>query len=509
MEINSENRSFVTELVLLDTVAEQLADVDLTLPDYCPDIEKILKCTLTPNIQTKSLSGGQLQIDGFCTVNVLYIEKERKTVRCCEQNVNFSQSFSVRDTPENYAVVTRTKPEYINCRALSPRRLVIRGAFSLYAKVIATDKTNIFMPSGDQLEVLKKSLRIADLKAFCQEQFTFSEEISAADKPAIESILYSKLSANITDSKAVSGKLMINGEINLCLFYLSGVESGETSKLDYILPFNQIIDCEGVDVNTINLISCEVMSYDLRLKNDMLSEKPAIAVDVKLCLTEEGYLSEETQIAVDAYSLDYASQPRFENLKTVSEAVPVSESFMEKLSVSVDSGKISKILDIFAEDVTLETVPENGSLKAGGRINLCMLALDENETPMFVERICEYSHVLASAEGCDSLIFPNARAAGISYRLSDDNAAEIRCELKISGGALKNEVNRALSGIEVFEDQPLEGDSCALTLYFARRGESLWEIAKAHKTRLSLLQAENAQDELATERAGMLLIPKI
>lgn len=40
MEFNQENRSFCTPLAVLDTVAEQLADVDLTLPDYCPDIEK-------------------------------------------------------------------------------------------------------------------------------------------------------------------------------------------------------------------------------------------------------------------------------------------------------------------------------------------------------------------------------------------------------------------------------------------------------------------------------------
>ena len=36
MEFNQENRSFCTPSAVLDTVAEQLADVDLTLPDYCP-----------------------------------------------------------------------------------------------------------------------------------------------------------------------------------------------------------------------------------------------------------------------------------------------------------------------------------------------------------------------------------------------------------------------------------------------------------------------------------------
>ena len=82
MEFNQENRTFSTTVTVLDTVAEQLADVDLTLPDYCPDIEKILKCTLTPKIQSKSLSGGQLQIDGTCVVNVMYVESIKKTIRC-------------------------------------------------------------------------------------------------------------------------------------------------------------------------------------------------------------------------------------------------------------------------------------------------------------------------------------------------------------------------------------------------------------------------------------------
>ena len=100
MEFNQENRSFCTPSAVLDTVAEQLADVDLTLPDYCPDIEKILKCTLTPKIQSRTLSGGQLQIDGFCTVNVMYVESIKKSVRCCEQSVNFSQNFSVKDAPK-------------------------------------------------------------------------------------------------------------------------------------------------------------------------------------------------------------------------------------------------------------------------------------------------------------------------------------------------------------------------------------------------------------------------
>ena len=88
MEYPTESRFLRAPAAVLDTVAEQLADVDLTLPDYCPDIEKILKCTLIPKLQSKSLSGGQLRVDGSCVVNVLYVESTGKTIRCCEQSVS-------------------------------------------------------------------------------------------------------------------------------------------------------------------------------------------------------------------------------------------------------------------------------------------------------------------------------------------------------------------------------------------------------------------------------------
>lgn len=96
MEFNQDNRSFCTTVAVLDTVAEQLADVDLTLPDYCPDIEKILKCTLIPKIQTRTLSGGQLQIDGNCVVNVLYVDSIKKVFVAVNSRLIFLKAFLLK-----------------------------------------------------------------------------------------------------------------------------------------------------------------------------------------------------------------------------------------------------------------------------------------------------------------------------------------------------------------------------------------------------------------------------
>lgn len=508
MEFDQDSRAFCSPFAVLDTVAEQPADVDLTLPDYCPDIEKILKCSLIPKIQSKTLSGGQLIIDGVCVVSVLYVEGEKKTIRCCEHSISFSQSFAVRDAGDSDIILTKTKPEYINCRALSPRRMVMHGAFSLYAKVITPRRTELFTPENENIEVLRLPIRISDLRSNCQEQFTVSEEISVADKPAIEAVLYAGADASVTDVKTVGGKLMLTGEISISLFYLSDLETGETAKLNYMLPFSQMIDCEGISEDTENIINVEVMSFDTRLKNDILSDKPALAFDAMLCVSAEGYVSEDTELITDAYCTEFDCAPQFSEFKLIGAVCPVNETFIEKLSTRIDGSRISRILDIYAENISLDTAVSDGSLCAKGKIGLFILALDENNVPVPAERSFDYERNLRTG-GCESLMFGSARAVSISYRLTEDGGIDMRLELNISGGAVKSESVRAVSSVEVYEDSPVPPEKCALTLYYASAGESLWDIAKRYNTGMRLLKAENGLESAVLESDRMLMIPKL
>ena len=86
---------------------------------------------------------------------------------------------------------------------------------------------------------------------------------------------------------------------------------------------------------------------------------------------------------------------------------------------------------------------------------------------------------------------------------------EIRGELKICGAAIfENRIN-VVKNVNVFEDKPIPPENFALTLYFANKGEKLWDIAKSHNTRLGLLLSENPEENQVLEAPKMLLIPRI
>ena len=48
MEYTLNRESLTTGEIIFDGAEEQPVDLDFSLPDYCPDIQRILKCQVYP-----------------------------------------------------------------------------------------------------------------------------------------------------------------------------------------------------------------------------------------------------------------------------------------------------------------------------------------------------------------------------------------------------------------------------------------------------------------------------
>ena len=69
-ELNKQTGSvFMTE-TLFDGQAEQGVELDHVLPDYYPEIFKILKCCITPRVTSAAASGGKLMLDGCAVIQI-------------------------------------------------------------------------------------------------------------------------------------------------------------------------------------------------------------------------------------------------------------------------------------------------------------------------------------------------------------------------------------------------------------------------------------------------------
>lgn len=508
MEYNFLKHSVGYPSRFLDTVNEQIVDVDITLPDYCPDIEKILKCTLIPKVYTRSISGGQLTIDGVSVVRILYCDSLKHNIRAFTQSVPFTANFNLKSTPEQYLIMCDTKCEYINCRALSPRKLVIHGAFSLSAKVISKEQNSFYSFEEDcDLLTKPKEVTVSDLCSLCQEQFSVTEDISVSNKPAVESLLTYDVSANITDLKSIHNKIMLNAEITLHAMYISDLDSGNIEHFSYVFPISRVIDCENVTDDTVNVPSLTVMSSDLHIRNDQLNDGSLLNLDIKLCFSDLGFVEKNLSVVEDAYSTEYMVEKEYSPTSAEYEHSFENLTHIVKSTLKLESVNIANVIDIYSDGVSVSPVVSDDMLTLCGKTSVCMIVEDKEGEVSYIERSVEIDFKPELTRSFGRVELENAKINSLSFRLVDDCTIEIRAELKASLLLCSVLSLNPVISVSALEDKPIIKDDCSLILYFADKGESVWDIAKAYSTKESLLMSENSLENTVLSSSQMLLLP--
>lgn len=121
------------ELLIPKRIISPKVDKDLEsdsiLPEYCPDIARIIKVDCTPFAENCSISDGQATVTGKAVYDLLYETDYKNRLRCCTFTQDFGISAPIpKNDVNNPSAVCKVMCEKISCKLLSPRRVVIRSS---------------------------------------------------------------------------------------------------------------------------------------------------------------------------------------------------------------------------------------------------------------------------------------------------------------------------------------------------------------------------------------------
>lgn len=500
-----------TQELVFDGCEEKPVDLDFSLPDYCPDIQRILKCQVYPVITVRSVIGDRLEVEGRATVRVLYLDAGGTSVRHCEKTEPFSASIALRKTPESPIALVRTRMEYINCRAVSPRRLDIHGAFSVCARVFDAVKYEYYCGvEGEALEEKTETLRASRLAAYAQQPFVVGEVLEIGNgKPPAEAVLRVQADALLQDYKIVSGKIILKGEVQLKLLYAAGIDTVSLESMEYAIPFSETIDCEGITEDALCDIRLAVSETDIQIRSDSSGENMLLEAEARVIATVSAFEQAEITVVTDAYSTQYETALSYRPVSLRLVADVMRESAIQKITLNLGDTELVKITDIWNEIVNVQSEVENGKLLCRGKMNLCILAVNTAGKPVYFERMAEILYTkeragLPETAICDT----DVAVTNIGYRISGTSELEIKAELQLEIQIAVNVSGRELESVYEDEGRPRnDGQKAALTIYYAMTGESLWDIARTYCTSVAAIQAENGMTSAIAESGGMLLIP--
>ena len=151
------------------------------VPDYCPDIARIIETTGQVYLHSRELRDGRGSISGTVRVSVLYTPEGEAGIRTLELNIPFSAEAEGRGLPESGILLAETETELLEARLLNPRkvfthcRLVTRMAGYRREPLCFTDDAE----AGEELQVEKKldTQHAVLLTHIGEKDFTFSDQM--------------------------------------------------------------------------------------------------------------------------------------------------------------------------------------------------------------------------------------------------------------------------------------------------------------------------------------------
>lgn len=507
MDFELRKQKILSDELCQELSAQQNIETSITLPDYCGDIKKILRCTFRPGIANLSLSGETISATGKADISLIYVNDSDK-IDCYESQLDLSVACTAKDLPENPVFTAQAKTNYVNCRATSQRKISVEGNLAVLFKIYCRKENSLVLSAeGKGVQCRERQVSYENLICRKEKVFDLGETAKVPQgKSAVGKILNVSARATLQSEKAVADKLLIKGDLYTEVLYLSENEEGKTECLTHSMPISQIVDMPGIDEKSLCNVTLGVRQIAVQRKADSSSQGALLEIAAKCSAMVRCSNVVSVNVSDDCYSTGYDLQSDY----TIQEfACPVFSVGEQKTSLCTADmpSEVSRVLHIWCSNLESKASAKADKVKIGCRASLCILYLDSKNTPCFVEKNADYDINYQLKDSYENLrCESDLQIREIEWKITAKDKLELQIKTGINLTVMSCESIRALKDIKILT-QKKNADDAALTLYFGCENEKLWDIAKKYNTTVTAIQKENAINGDVTEKDGMLLIP--
>lgn len=488
--------------------AQERIDNEITLPDYCMDIKKLLRCSLIPGVHSVNVSGERVNLKGTAVLRVIYLADGDKA-DVFEKSIDLAMSSQLKNIPDTAVVNAKVTVDFVNCRAVSQRKFSISAEVRTVFSCFCGKTEEYIKPCGEKnLQMKTENTECENLLGFYGKTFDMSETVAFnSENPPVGRVVSCTAHSENQSYKLSSGKLLIKGDIVTTVRYIPENDTDSFHYITHSMPLSQIVDVrdlpDGTDCDirlNVNQVLCNVKA-DSSGSNRLL----------ELSLRVEGFIKatekKKCETVTDCYCTDYEIEAVYESPELL---VPVREinEISQAKAFAEFSAPIKNIH--FADCISLNTnikyAPDKAELDCSALV--FMMCCDENGVPCCYEKNLDFNIGYSIVKKCSD-IFGDFEIEPISVSCSSDseNRAEMKLDYRIRGKIYDRHKGRILREVSLCQQEDKKTKGAALTLYYCDVGERLWDIAKSHNTTVALIKEENSLKKDIIEEKMMLLIP--
>lgn len=484
MPISTVNKSLKLNNVVMDEEIVKWIEQDIIVPDTKPDAIKIVNVTTTPYVNNVELLKDKVKISGNINYFVIYkVNDEIFNTRGLFASYPYTELLELKGV--NQDMLGSIKPVCKNVIHSLPneRKISIKSEIVFKTNIKKIQDIELINKFDCDLQIESKICRneffnvIQDKKSIIasKEEFVLPKE--AED---FYEILDISTKITNTDYKESYNKVMVKGDIEIDMIYLTEKKEESVKKIKYNLPFSAMVELDNINDNSKFDISYMMQDFDLRLNQDITTTKTMTAdyqIEVSVLMYEE----EEVEYVEDFYSQTRKLDFNLNEISGVRKITNLNKSIDIKESVNNILPENSKVLDYRADISHLNSSVNNNSVKVDGevKVNLLIQDLNDFEIESKVIDIIVDENIDLGMNLEDSKILTDIDIKNISVTQNGkDLDIRVGLEVDIKILDIKN-----INVIENITDEELDMSNLdSINIYIVKPNDNLWQIAKKYKT---------------------------
>lgn len=465
---------------------------EFSLPDYQPEIKRLLRLRAILHPADQYVGGGSVELSGLVDYCILYSGNDG-ALYCVTQTEEYQISVPMDAAPEfslsdGVLCDAEVTPELVTGRVGAPRRISVKCRIKARARVygnrILDNPVRAF--SGEPIESLCGSADCAQIFLGMGEPLQLADEITCDTKGTDLRVICAEGQVLVSEATAGSGTVGCRGEVCIKLLCCTDAEGATPTPQWRRIPFTQIVPVDGVEVN------CDCSADGVCTDLEITVEEGRILCETTLRLRARAQRNETVSFVRDAYSTAHEWESQ-DQVYTFPRALRcVNGNFSLNSSLSLEEAGIRKeqsVLDVTLFPTVTSIGEERGRLCLLGRCRCHVILLGEEDVGAQEFELPFRYEMEGTAEQAPTDW--DARVQPLTCRARvDGGAIHVDAELAVSAAVRGESSFRALCDARL-GDEVLQSGS-AYTVCYPSSEDTLWSVAKRYYRSISGISQVNA-----------------
>ncbi|MBR2474716.1 MAG: DUF3794 domain-containing protein [Clostridia bacterium] len=493
-----------------DSVKHTDVTEEFILPDYLPDVKRIIKVDARPKLDGKYVSSGKIDYEGDVVCHILFCDEGNHL-----KNVTFTASFSdgveIACIEDECVANLIPEPESVICKMLNPRRVSIR--LRVDTSVTVWCKRG-FQPelTGDIGEVERAERNVDVMKLICSGEsgLSVSADLEADGAlPQISEVISCDVDMSFYECKGADGKVLCRGEMPITVFYSSNDGENEAyTVLFRKLPVAQVVLADDVDESYSCMARGAVDDVKVNVSENGFGERRIIELDITYRVYLNCVGSSKITVTKDMYAIGKTVKTETEKETFYRFSKLYSTSFGANLALTRQELNLNNAESI----LSLKAIPKISSVQLSSDKSRVTVSGNARTSAIFKGEDGLMTHeydvpfkvdLEASGVGENFIYNYDIVCMGAKGRFDSEN---LYTELDMQLGLmlLETEEVEVLKKADFKEPEEIT-EQPQMRFYYPTENETLWEIGKQFGVSIEELEGKN--DIINGKLPSVLFIP--